>query len=1235
MNPSTLKFAWLLEYRVQFSCLVFCVGLGLGLYVAHGAKVEAENAAHQRFIVQCDGVISAVNARLEAHKQVLLGGAALFDASRSVARDEWRAYVDRLRLSEHFRGIQGMGFAPWIPATELPKHTEDIRREGFPNYSVRPAGQREAYTAIIYLEPFNGRNLRAFGYDMYSDPVRRAAMDLARDQNMAVLSGKVILVQETNQDVQAGTLMYVPVFQKNYPLNTVAQRRAALFGWVYSPFRMKDLLQASFADPEQTWAQQLHLKVYDGDRTIPQNLLYNSDPQDHLTAPALFQYQEKRAVAGRVWTFDLDSSRHADAMLDYRRAWLTLLGGMITSLLFALLLYSLLSTRRRAQEIAEQLTAELRQLNDIDHALSEQLSLQGAALNASVNAVVIFDRAGRVEWVNPAFTHLTGYVAEEAIGQHHSTLLGVGVPVDEPLWQALETGVAWEGELTSHRKNGSIYHEEVTFTPIHDDNGVISHVVAIKQDVTQRFEAELALQRQLRFAQAAHTVLESTQPDWILQEAVGIIGSTLVTDRALIYNADFVQDKAIGVCEWLNPSHPDISSSKATYPLAFFINGVTEVWKSRHFLVSNTKHIHPLLQQDGSWAVLHNRLKIKSLLWYPFAFHENGYYMLVLNDLHEDREWLSVETDFLDSISHQASIALEKIRFLRERERAENDLRIAATAFESQECMLILDGKHHILRSNKAFSNVTGYDSHEVLGQNIAMLRSAKHGVEFHQSIWEVVAQQGGWEGEVWSRRKNGEEYPTNLTITAVNDGVGRVSHYVATFTDITASKAAEVEIEHLAFYDSLTRLPNRRLLRDRLRQVIALCGRTEHQAALLFIDLDNFKTLNDTLGHDMGDLLLQQVGQRLLMCVRESDTVARLGGDEFVALLTNLSAQGSDDAEQAKIIAQKILSALNVVYQLGNHDYSITPSIGVALFSGQNVTIEMLMRQADIAMYQAKKSGRNTVCLFDPAMQTAINNRAALEKALQQAIEMQELALYYQPQVDEQHRPVGVEALLRWARPLHGLVSPDVFIPLAEETGLIVPIGLWVLETAAAQLQRWAQHPRLAKLSIAVNVSSKQFRQPDFAQRVERIVRKYSIAPNLLKLEVTESLLLDNIASTIITMNQLKNLGVLFSLDDFGTGYSSLQYLKQLPIDQLKIDQSFVRDIAVDSSDKAIVSTIIAMAYSLNLEVIAEGVETTEQESLLFEQGCLCYQGYLFGKPMPAADLEAIFLADKFVQST
>ena len=437
--------------------------------------------------------------------------------------------------------------------------------------------------------------------------------------------------------------------------------------------------------------------------------------------------------------------------------------------------------------------------------------------------------------------------------------------------------------------------------------------------------------------------------------------------------------------------------------------------------------------------------------------------------------------------------------------------------------------------------------------------------------------------------------------------------------------KAAENEIQSLAFYDHLTRLPNRRLLLDRLRQALASSARSSKEGALLFIDLDNFKTLNDTLGHDIGDLLLQQVAERLTASVREGDTVARLGGDEFVVMLEDLSEQDLEAASQAEVIGEKILSALNQVYQLGTYEHHSTPSIGITLFNDHERDIEELLKQADIAMYQAKKSGRNAMRFFDPQMQETINARVALEHELRLALENRQFRLYYQIQVDGSRRPLGAEALIRWVHPERGLVSPAQFIPLAEETGLILPIGQWVLETACAQIKAWQQKETTRDLVLAVNVSAKQFRQADFVAQVQAAVQRCAINPKLLKLELTESLLLENIEDTIASMAELKKIGVQFSLDDFGSGYSSLQYLKRLPLDQLKIDQSFVRDLASDSSDRAIVRTIIAMARGLNLDVIAEGVEIEDQRHALLGKGCTHYQGYLFSKPVPIEQFEAL----------
>ena len=567
-----------------------------------------------------------------------------------------------------------------------------------------------------------------------------------------------------------------------------------------------------------------------------------------------------------------------------------------------------------------------------------------------------------------------------------------------------------------------------------------------------------------------------------------------------------------------------------------------------------------------------------------------------------------------------AILALIRIR------QQSRSLKLAASVFASaSEGVMITDTNGTILDVNEAFTLVTGHSRESVLGRNPRLLQSGLQDHAFYQDLWSSVRETGLWQGEIWNRRKNGEIYPEWLTITTVKDSDGMVSNYVGIFSDSTKSRAAEKEIQHLAFYDPLTQLPNRRLLLDRLQQALASCTRSGKQGALLFIDLDNFKVINDTLGHDKGDLLLLHVAQRLTQSVRECDTVARLGGDEFVVILADISAHKLEAAEQTETVGMKILRALNQPYQLTNHEYYGSSSIGATLFNNNQQSVDELFKQADIAMYQAKNEGRNALRFFDQQMQDVINESAVLEDELRKAIETSQFCLHYQIQVDESHRPLGAEVLIRWIKPGKGLIPPALFIPLAEESDLILPIGWWVLDTACAQIKAWENNELARELVLAVNVSSKQLRQPDFVAQIASLVQHHAIEPKRLKLELTESMLLENIEHTVLTMTALKEIGVQISLDDFGTGYSSLQYLKRLPLNQLKIDQSFVRDIATDSNDKAIVRTIIVMAHSLNLEVIAEGVETEEQKQFLYDSNCTHYQGYLFSKPVPIAEFEAL----------
>lgn len=581
----------------------------------------------------------------------------------------------------------------------------------------------------------------------------------------------------------------------------------------------------------------------------------------------------------------------------------------------------------------------------------------------------------------------------------------------------------------------------------------------------------------------------------------------------------------------------------------------------------------------------------------------------------------AADIKLIEELAQLASIAISK-------HNAEYDQRIAATAFETSKGMLITDTENVILRVNKAFTEVTGYNAEDVIGKKTQILSSGQHDSSFYDAMWLILKKTGTWEGEVWNKRKNGEIYPQYLIINTVKDENGTVLNYVASIEDISASKEASEEIHKLAFYDLLTQLPNRRLLIDRLQHALASSTRTKKYGALLLLDVDNFKTLNETLGYDVGDLLLKEMAVRLVECVADDDTVARIGGDEFVVILEGLSQNVDEAAAQTEVVAHRILNTLSAVYMLSNHPNRSTVSIGVTLFLDHEEIEEELLKQSDIAMSQAKISGRNTFKFFNPKMQEAISERAYLEIELRKAIEQNQFQLYYQLQIDNNQKVTAAEALIRWHHPDRGMISPFHFIPVAEETGMILKIGDWVLDTACAQLKSWQSSPITSSLSLSVNVSTKQFNQSDFVDKVKNALELYKIKPSLLKLEITESMLLENVELMISRMIELKNYGVEFELDDFGTGYSSLQYLKKLPLNQLKIDQSFVRDLANDENDKVIIRTIISTAHNLNLSVIAEGVETEEQLIFLRNEGCNHYQGYYFSKPLSIEDFEKMLEA-------
>lgn len=776
--------------------------------------------------------------------------------------------------------------------------------------------------------------------------------------------------------------------------------------------------------------------------------------------------------------------------------------------------------------------------------------------------------------VNPAYEQLTGLKASAIIGR---TVLDV-LPGTEPYWIEIFGHVALSGEPTlyeNYSKELGRWYQVRAFSP------KTGQFAVIVNDITERREAQQALEASLEFS---NNLVRSMQDGFSVLDKNG---RTLDANPALCRMTGFSREELVGSSAPF-PYWPPEEYGNIQMAFQKTLKGEVSNFELTFMRKSGERFpviVSPSAIEDSNGSVIS--------------------YIATVKDISErkrtEAEIQKNQADLQEAqrIAHVGSWRLD-----------------AATNRVSWS-----DQLYHILGLNPTLPP-PDYTEHQRLFTpeswerlSSALPRTLETGVPYELEL-EFVRADGkhGW----MLARGEAQRDARNVIVGL---------HGVA--ADITEIKQAAAKIEHLAYHDQLTRLPNRLLLLDRLSQALVSSARIGRAGALLFIDLDNFKSLNDTLGHDIGDILLQQVAHRLGLCVREGDTLARLGGDEFVLMLVDLSEQTMEAAAQTEAVGEKILATLSQPYQLAAHAYRCTASIGVTLFNGNHQAIDELMKQADIAMYQAKKAGRNALRFFDPEMQKSITARVLLEGEIRKGLEDRQFDLHYQIQVDSSLHPIGAEALIRWRHPERGLVSPDQFIPLAEETGLILPIGQWVLETACAQIRAWQEKPLTRNLVLAVNVSAKQFHQVDFVARVQAAVQRHAIDPALLKLEITESLLLENIEDIIATMSVLNEIGVQFSLDDFGTGYSSLQYLKRLPLDQLKIDQSFLRELAADSSDEAIVHTIIATAHSLNLDVIAEGVETEAQRQLLLKNGCTHFQGYLFGTPQPIEKFEALLKQD------
>lgn len=560
----------------------------------------------------------------------------------------------------------------------------------------------------------------------------------------------------------------------------------------------------------------------------------------------------------------------------------------------------------------------------------------------------------------------------------------------------------------------------------------------------------------------------------------------------------------------------------------------------------------------------------------------------------------------------------EQLSIHQQLERILKDFENYKLAIDAHSIVAITDNRGVITHVNEKFCDISQYEYYELVGTTHKIINSGFHPRSFFKQMWKTIAQGNIWKGEICNRTKQGKLYWVDTTIVPLKDNDGLLKNYISIRTDITQLKSSEDHAKYMALYDELTGLPNRRYVKERLKKVIELSKESQHHSAILMMDLDNFKTVNDTLGHDYGDNLLKMVANRVKKCVRETETIARLGGDELLIILSNLSENEEIAQVQAQAIAERISNSIYQPFNLENQIIQTSVSIGIFVFNDASIPQNELLKYADMALYQAKANGKNCICTFDPLMEQNVISRASLLSDLRQALIRDEFELYYQPIVDQHKKIIGYEALLRWIHPIRGLILPGEFIEQAEKSDLIHLIGNRVLTMACQQLYQWSQNPDSAHWTLSVNISVQQFRKSDFEENIIQIIQDSKANPYRLRLELTESMFYTDMQSSIEKMKKLIEIGVRFSMDDFGTGYSSLNYLKLLPLDQLKIDRSFVKNMVDNSRDIAIVNTIINLAHILDLNVVAEGVETEEQFICLTQNQCFTFQGYLFGRPLP-----------------
>lgn len=1306
---------WLLSGLVLLTGAVITYSLWLD------AKQDDSKKLRATLEYSADVTASNILSRLNAFQVLMRGVKGHIDGSDNVTSSEFHTYIQSLRLNT-LTGIKGVALVELVNHAEKEQHIAKKRRQGFLNYKIHPEGNRDVYTPIVAIEPPDKDNSLALGFDTTTTSPAREAMARSRDDNEVRITSSFTLVQDAGKKNIYAFVMYLPIYKKNAPLNTINQRRESITGWVDVPFRLSDLMAglSGEIDPD------IDIEILDGDKLSDQSI-YHSNKISHEQRLIEGSLQTIRVleIAGKRWTILSTTTPAFKArILSTDKSIFVALTGIALTLLLALLTWFLMRSRQSADARYQKL------------------------FDQAGDGVLILNCNHAFLDANNAALKMLGYERDALLNMHMQDIL----PAHELTRlvsnvKKIIAGKTLQEECVFLRSNGEAFQVDVSCQRLESDTYFLN-----VHDLTDRKKNEERIKQLTRLYQALSQINQAIvrmdnkadlfplvcecavdfggmKMAWIGQLDTNT--SQIMPVAAYGSGTDFINDLSLSAMENVadeqDMTDMALSNNRVIIINDYLTNLITKPWHERAagfgwksaaafpiqrngkpFAVLNVYHTSPqgfneeatnLLREmttDVSFALdnfdheaqrlaltqdlknaydrINHILNVNPAIIYSLKIQPNHDSFIVdfigsnvqkltgyaNSDWHNPQFWinhvhpedraaaLQAQHTLFEkgSLSHQYRFLHangnviwidDQLMLIRDSSGnpvevvgawldithdkiVEERLRVNAQVFEfSRDGIITTDANNKILTVNKAFTKITGYSTEEVIGKNPSILASGTTNKAFYKDMWQQIIDKGYWQGEVLNRRKDGEFFSERLSISTVRDQDGKITQHIGIISDLSEHKLAEQRIEFLSNFDPLTQLPNRNLLRDRSKLALAAAKRNKTAMALIYLDLDRFKIVNESLGPSVGDALLKELAKRLLNSLRPEDTLSRQGGDEFIILLPET------DAEGAAHVAKKLLDIVSKPFMFAEQRIIMTSSIGIAEFPQDGDNFEQLAQSADAALYRAKQAGRNNFQFFTQQMHEQAYKVLQIENELRQALEQNEFELYYQPQVDAtSSKIIGTEALIRWQHPKRGLVMPSNFIPIAEESSLINEIGSWVLNRALQQLAEW-QAAGLTIVPVAVNLSIVQFRQDSLYESIFNALRETKIDPAMLELEMTESVAMEDSERTIRVLDQLSALGVKLSIDDFGTGYSSLTYLKRFKIDKLKIDQSFIRDMELYPEDAAIIIAIIGMAKGLSFKTIAEGVETTQQLEFLRQNHCDQIQGYLFSKPVPAKDFELL----------